>query len=225
MMRGRQFDRDCFDEHRWVGQLLAPLDDHVFRRVTEDLQLDEQQVVFQVALQQFRFVHHFAGVVVDVRRSERTGMLAQALRARQDRFQRLAEFHWQCEYDRLAQRGNLLLERLMDCVLAGEPCFDGCEEIFKVERFDDVITGSQDHPLPLCIATGLGGQEDQRDHVGGRIAAQRFQHAITIQVRHQDVAHNQVRQMFACQRQSFGAVACPQRLVALKAQHHEDVFK
>ncbi len=80
---------------------------------------------------------------------------------------------------------------------AGEACADATGQLFVPERFDEEIIGAQFHAVAWADIEGIAGHEDELARAEIWIGADEFEHAEAVEIRHVDVAQDEVGKVLA----------------------------
>ncbi len=91
---------------------------------------------------------------------------------------------------------------------------DGIEELDVVERFGDIIIGAHFHSFPKVSPFGAGGQEDKGNVLRGFVLSHQVQYPIPVELRHHDIADDEIGPVFERGFHALFAVGGRRRRIA-----------
>lgn len=119
--------------------------------------------------------------------------------------------------------GGGILHPGFDGFGAGEAGLDRREEIFADDGFGEVVIGAEVHADPLIGAVAAGGEENERQQRGGRLGPQGLDDAIAIQLRHHDIADDEIGFLRAGFFEAYAAVLRRVHFITFELQHERDI--
>jgi hypothetical protein len=100
---------------------------------------------------------------------------------------------------------------------------NGIQQLRFGHGFGQVIVCAQIHPRAHVRFFTPGGEKDERDRRRGFILAQCLQHSVAIQLRHHDVAQDEIGLFLACHRHPPPAILGGDGMKLLQAENRYQV--